>query len=91
MGRNLLANLKLGNNNNNKKEDIHRSIFGEIYSKTLAGTVVEPSVLSKSINLGLCVLQLDVVFVCFLVLINSSKAQYTCYLVSGLLQLCVIQ
>ena len=67
LGRNLLANLKLGNNNN-KKEDIHRSIFGEIYSKTLAGTVVEPSVLSKSINLGLCVLQLDVVFVCFLVL-----------------------
>ena len=52
-------------NNNNKKEDIHvhRSIFGEIYSKTLAGTVVEPSVLSKSINLGHCVLQLDVVLV----------------------------
>ena len=52
---------------------------------------MEPSVLSKSSNLGLCVLQLDVVFVVFLVLINSSKAQYTCYLVSGLLQLCVIQ
>ena len=34
--------------------------------------MVEPSVLSKSINLGLCVLQLDVVFVCFLVLIKSS-------------------